>query len=162
MPLTNCKLELKLKWTNYYLLSAAGADNVNGNVDDNVNGNNIIFTIYYFYYFYFQFIKIKRFKRFKNAKRFKTQKYYLPKGIIKNYNDIIYRKDFYNQGINSDLKRYEKNRKLITGQSEDYTIGYLLDYDYVKNHYRSIVVDLGRQKESESDPKAIQQIELVG
>ena len=53
MPLTNCKLELKLKWTNYYLLSAAGADNVNGNVDDNVNGNNIIFTIYYFYYFYF-------------------------------------------------------------------------------------------------------------
>ena len=53
MPLTNCKLELKLKWTNYYLLSAADADNVNGNVDDNVNGNNIIFTIYYFYYFYF-------------------------------------------------------------------------------------------------------------
>ena len=53
MPLTNCKLELKLKWTNYYLLSAAGADNVNGNVDDNVNGNNIIFTIYYFYYFHF-------------------------------------------------------------------------------------------------------------
>ena len=37
----NFKVELKLKWTNYYVLSAVGADNVN----DNVNGNNIIFTI---------------------------------------------------------------------------------------------------------------------
>ena len=40
-PLINFKVELKLKWTKYYVLSAAGADNVN----DNVNGNNIIFTI---------------------------------------------------------------------------------------------------------------------
>ena len=40
-PLINFKVELKLKWTNYYVLSAVGADNVN----DNVNGNNIIFTI---------------------------------------------------------------------------------------------------------------------
>ena len=27
MPLINCKVELKFKWTNYCLLSAAGADN---------------------------------------------------------------------------------------------------------------------------------------
>ena len=40
-PFINFKVELKLKWTKYYVLSAAGADNVN----DNVNGNNIIFTI---------------------------------------------------------------------------------------------------------------------
>ena len=26
-------------------MSAAGADNVNGNVNDNINGNNITFTI---------------------------------------------------------------------------------------------------------------------
>ena len=41
MPLINCKVELKLKWTEYCVLSAAGADNVNGSDDD----NNIIFTI---------------------------------------------------------------------------------------------------------------------
>ena len=42
MSLINCKVKLKLKWTKYCALSAAGADNVNGSDDDN---NNIIFTI---------------------------------------------------------------------------------------------------------------------
>ena len=39
MPLVNCKTELKLKWTKYCVLSAAGADN------HNANPNNIIFTL---------------------------------------------------------------------------------------------------------------------
>ena len=39
MPLINCKVELKLKWTKYYVFSAAGKDNTND------NPNN-----YYFYY----------------------------------------------------------------------------------------------------------------
>ena len=40
MPLINCKVELKLKWTKYSCFSAAGADNGNVNNDD-----NNIFTI---------------------------------------------------------------------------------------------------------------------
>ena len=55
-----------------------------------------------------------------------------------------------------------KNLKLMTGQSEDYTTGCLLDYEYVKNRYRLIAVDLSRQKELDVDPKVIQQIEFVG
>ena len=39
MALINLKLELKLKWTKYCVLPAAGADNDNANPDD------IIFTI---------------------------------------------------------------------------------------------------------------------
>ena len=39
MPLINCKAELKLKWSNYCVLSVAGNGNANGNDD------NIIFTI---------------------------------------------------------------------------------------------------------------------
>ena len=39
MPLINCKVELRLKWTKYFVLSAAGADNAN------TNSNIIIFTI---------------------------------------------------------------------------------------------------------------------
>ena len=39
MPLINCKVELKLKWSNYCVLSAAGNDNTNDNDD------HIIFTI---------------------------------------------------------------------------------------------------------------------
>ena len=38
----------------------------------------------------------------------------------------------------------------------------MLKYKYVKNHYKLIAVDLSRQKELHADPKAIQQIELVG
>ena len=41
MPLINWKVELKLKWTKYCILSA------NGNDNDNANANNIIFTINY-------------------------------------------------------------------------------------------------------------------
>ena len=40
MPLINCKVEVKLNWTNYCVLSAAGVNNVNGNYD-----YSIIFTI---------------------------------------------------------------------------------------------------------------------
>ena len=39
MPLINCKVELKFKWTEYCVLSTAGNDNANA------NPNNIIFTI---------------------------------------------------------------------------------------------------------------------
>ena len=39
MSLINCKVELKLEWTKYCVLSAAGADDVIDNVNDNVNGN---------------------------------------------------------------------------------------------------------------------------
>ena len=59
-------------------------------------------------------------------------------------------------------KRYEENRKLRTGQGEDYTIGCLIGYDYIKNHYRLIAADLSSQKELNADPKASQQIEFVG
>ena len=61
-----------------------------------------------------------------------------------------------------DIKRYEEIRKLTTGQGKDYTTGYLLDYDYIKNHYRLITVDLSRQKVLDADPKATQQIKFVG
>ena len=41
MPLINCKVELKLKWTKYCVFSAGGTENV---INDD-NTNNIIFTI---------------------------------------------------------------------------------------------------------------------
>ena len=39
MPLINCKVELKLIWTKYCVLSAKG------NHNDNDNANNIFFTL---------------------------------------------------------------------------------------------------------------------
>ena len=93
---------------------------------------------------------------------YKTRRYYLSKGIIKDYNVIINGNNFYDQPIDSDKKQYEELRKLATEQGEDYTTGFLLDYEYIKSHYRIIAVDLSRQKELDADPKAIQQIEFVG
>ena len=80
---------------------------------------------------------------------------------IKNYNVIINGKNFYDQEIDSDMKPFKEIRKLATRQWEDYTTGCLLDYEYIKCHYRLITVDLSRQKELDADPKSIQQTEFV-
>ena len=84
------------------------------------------------------------------------------KGIIKNCNVIINGKNFYDESIDSDIKRCQEIRKLITGHSEDYTNGCLLDYDYIKNDCRLIAVDLSRQKALNADLNVIQQTEFVG
>ena len=100
-----------------------------------------------------------------HSKRFKTRRYDLPKEIIGNYKVIVNGKNFDDQPIDSDIKWYEKIRRLTTGQTgqgEDHTTGCLSDYDNNKNHYRLIEVDLRRQKKLDADQKAIQQIEFVG
>ena len=76
-----------------------------------------------------------------DAKRFKV-----PKVIINNYYVIIKGKSVYDQPINSDIKRFEEIRKITTEQGKDYNTWCLLDYNYIKNHYRLIAVDLIRQK----------------
>ena len=142
MPLNNCTIELKLKWTNYCVLSAAGNDNTNA------NPNNIIFTIkdtklyvpvvtsaardnqklstclskwfersvywdeyktesdnenttnQYKYFLKLNFLGVNRLfvlvcsNQDHTSKGFKTQTYYLPKGIIHNYTVIINGKTF--------------------------------------------------------------------
>ena len=57
-----------------------------------------------------------------------------------------WKKNFYDQGTDSDIKKYEEIRKLRTGQVEDYTTGCLLNYEYIKNHYKLIAIDLSSQK----------------
>ena len=208
MPLINCRIQLKLKWTKYCVLCVAGNEN---NINEDINANNMIFTIkdlklyihvvtlsakdnqklskllskwfersvcwneyktesdnknttYEFTCFLkLNFVGVNRLfilvdsNHDNNTKTFKAKRYYLPKGIIKNYNVISNRKNFYDQAMYSNIKQYEEIRTLTltTGQGEDCTTGCLLDYDYIKSHYRLIAVDLSRQKELNSDPKAI-------
>ena len=57
---------------------------------------------------------------------------------------------------------YDEIRKIATGKGDDYTTGCLLDYQYLKDHYQLIAVDQSKQKELETDPRAIQQIEFYG
>ena len=53
-------------------------------------------------------------------------------------------------------KRYKETRKLTTEKGEDYATGCLLDYEYIKNNYRLIAIDLSKQKKLDVDPKAVQ------
>ena len=41
-------------------------------------------------------------------------------------------------------------------QGDDYTTGCLQDYDYSKNSYKMITIDLSKQRELVVDPKTIQ------
>ena len=63
----------------------------------------------------------------------------------------------FDQPINSMTKTYENIRKITTGQGDDYTTGCLLDYPYLKNHYKMIAIDLSKQEALDADPRAIQQ-----
>ena len=130
MPLINCKVELKLKWTKYCVLFAAGVDNTNANPNfiftvkdtklyvpvvtlsarDNqklskllskrfeksiywneykTKNENKNTTIEYRYFLESNFIGVNRLfalvysSEDEDAKRFKTRRYYLPKGIAK-------------------------------------------------------------------------------
>ena len=192
MPLINCKVELKLKWTKHCALAKSGVDNTNVN-------HNIIFIINGIKFYVLDVTLLakdnqKRSKRlmkgFKRSvywnehktkkenkdarnkcrhfllsnfvgvsrlfvlvcsnlsnggKRFNVRRYYLAKGIIKNYDIIIDWKNFYRKPFDSVVKPYEEKRNLTTRQGEDYTTGYLLRDEYIKNHYRVAPVDLSRQ-----------------
>ena len=46
--------------------------------------------------------------------------------------------------IKNDLETHD-NRKIATGQGDDYTTGCLLDYPYFKQHYKLIAIDLSKQ-----------------
>ena len=76
------------------------------------------------------------------------RKYFLPRVDITNYNVLIGGRNFYDQSINDQIKKYDEIRKVATGKGDDYTTGCLLDYQYFKNHYQLIVVDLSKQKDS--------------
>ena len=53
-------------------------------------------------------------------------------------------------------------RDLAVGQEDDYTTGYLLEYNYFKNDNKMIAIDLRKPQALDVDPKAIKQINFAG
>ena len=90
------------------------------------------------------------------------KKYFLPRAKIENYDIEIVGRNFYDQPINDSVKRYDKIRKISTGQGDDYTPGCLLDLAYFEKKYRLIAADLSKQKALDADSRAIQQIIFTG
>ena len=98
----------------------------------------------------------------KMVERDSHRKYFLPRVDITNYNVLIDGRNFYDQPINDQIRKYYEIRKISTGKGDDYTTGCLLDYQYFKDHYQLIAVDLSKKKELDADTRAIQQTEFYG
>ena len=62
------------------------------------------------------------------------RKYFLPRLKIENYNIEIDGRNFYDQLINDSIKQYDEIRKIPTGQGDDYTTGFLLDFAYFEKN----------------------------
>ena len=43
-------------------------------------------------------------------------------------------RNFFHQPIRNDMTRYDNNRKIATGQADDYTTGCLLHHPYFKEN----------------------------
>ena len=57
----------------------------------------------------------------KKVERNSHTKYFLPKVNIKNYNVLIDGRTFYDQSINDMIKQFDRIRKTVTGEGDDYT-----------------------------------------
>ena len=87
-------------------------------------------------------------------------KYYVPSVEIKDYNVLIDGNAFFELPIKNIEETYEKIIQ-ITDHNGYYTRGNLLDYEYFKEHYKLIAIDLSKQIELENkDIK--QQINFIG
>ena len=72
---------------------------------------------------------------FNRVQRNGHRKYFLPRVNITNYNVLIDGRNFYDQPISDQIRKYDGVRKIAAGQGDHYTTGCLLDYQYFKNHY---------------------------
>ena len=69
-----------------------------------------------------------------------------PRVEIKDYNVMIDRQNFFDQSVINGLRKYENIPNVTSGQGDDYTIDYLLDYPYFKENYKTIAIDLNNNK----------------
>ena len=74
---------------------------------------------------------------------------------------MINGENFFDQPIKNNKVTYENIRKIATGQGDDYTTGYLLDYSCFMDTCKMIAVDLSKQQALDADPRAIQQINFT-
>ena len=64
----------------------------------------------------------------KNVERDCHRKYFLQRVNVTDYNVLIDGRNFYDQPTNNQIKKYNKFRKIATGQGDDYTTVCLLHY----------------------------------
>ena len=86
-------------------------------------------------------------------------KYYVPKVEIKDFNVLIDGKPFFEIPEKNKEEAYEAVIEM--SKNNGYTTGNLLDYEYFKDHYKLIAIDLSKQIELEN-LDLNQQINFIG
>ena len=86
--------------------------------------------------------------------------FYLPRVMVKDYNVIIDKLAFFDLPIKTEEEAYEKI--IDVSRNNEYTTGNLLDYDYFKNYYKLIAIDLSKQQVLQENEDLIQQINFFG
>ena len=76
------------------------------------------------------------------------RKYFSPRVNITNYNVLINGRNFSDQPINDQIKKYGEIRKIATGKGDDYTTGCLLDYQYFRKIKGNCITILQRNRKS--------------
>ena len=87
-------------------------------------------------------------------------KFYLPNVMVKDFNVIIDKFAFFDLPIKTEEEAYEKI--IDMSRNKEYVTGNLLDYDYFKNHYKLIAIDLSKQQVLQENEDLIQQINFIG
>ena len=93
-----------------------------------------------------------------DTQRKSAKGYYFANVEIKDYNIMINGENVFDQPIKNNKVRYKNIREIATGQGDDYTTSCLIDYQYIKDYYKMIAIDLSKQQVLDADPRTIQQI----
>ena len=85
--------------------------------------------------------------------------FYLPRVMVKDFNVIIDKLAFFDLPIKTKEEAHEKI--IDISRNNEHTTGNLIDYDYFKNYYKLIAIDLRKQQELQENEDLIQQINLI-
>ena len=85
-------------------------------------------------------------------------KYHVAKVEIKDFNVLIDGKPFSEIPVKNEEEAYEAIIEM--SKNNDYTTGNILDYEYFKEHYNIIAIDLSKQIELENSE--LKQINFIG
>ena len=146
--LTNLKsgFTREIEWNKYrsQMTTEAINNNLNILIDPTFTNINTLFVLAY-----------------QNADdRQSFSQFYLPKLMVKDYNVIIDKLTFVDLPIKTEEEAYEKIMDI--SRNNEYTTGNFLDYDYFKNYYKLMTIDLSKQQVLQENEDLIQQINFIG
>ena len=75
---------------------------------------------------------------------------------------MINSRNFFDQSVKNDIETYGSIRKNAADEGDYFTTGCLLDYSYLNENYKLVVVGLSIHQALDADSKAMQKIDFTG